>query len=272
MSRITDPHYLLAGQYQDAANLNARIELHRRFSVNTYGWHRWVFDHLDLPVRCRVLELGCGPADLWRENLGRIPVGWDVTLSDLSPGMVEQARANLARAADEGLAFHFEVIDAQSIPCAGAAFDAVIANHMLYHIPDRPRALAQIRRVLKPGGTLYAATVGETHLHELNELVRSVQPAAPAPETSAPLFGLENGAQQLAPWFAEIVRYDYHDALVVTEAGPLVAYVRSSQPWYELATDDEAMERFGSLLQQRITADGAIHITKSSGLFVGRAT
>ena len=84
MSRVTDQEYLLSEQYQDASNLNARIQLHRRFSVNKYGLPRWVFDQLDFSSTSRILELGCGPANLWRENLDRIPKGWDITLSDLS--------------------------------------------------------------------------------------------------------------------------------------------------------------------------------------------
>ena len=95
---------MLRQQYQTDANLTARIDLHRRFSANPYPWHRWVFDHLALPADARVLELGCGPADLWRENAGRIPAGWDITLTDFSEGMVAAAQRNLA---EIGRTFHF---------------------------------------------------------------------------------------------------------------------------------------------------------------------
>ena len=63
-----DQEYLKQ-EYRDATNLNARIRLHQRFSLNPYGWLRWVFDQLDLPSECRILELGCGPGNLWLENL-----------------------------------------------------------------------------------------------------------------------------------------------------------------------------------------------------------
>ncbi len=72
----------LRQQYQTAANLNARIDLRRRFSANPYPWHRWVFDQLALPADARILELGCGPADLWRENADRIPTGCDIQSSN----------------------------------------------------------------------------------------------------------------------------------------------------------------------------------------------
>jgi len=57
MSKITDPQYLKTEQYKDASNLNARIEIHRRFSTNTQGWFPWIFDMLEkLPQSARVLE------------------------------------------------------------------------------------------------------------------------------------------------------------------------------------------------------------------------
>ena len=83
MSKFTDQEYLRADQYRDASNLNARVELHRRFGTNPYGWYPWIFDMLKtLPEQARVLELGSGPGHMWKECIDRIPVGWSITLSD----------------------------------------------------------------------------------------------------------------------------------------------------------------------------------------------
>jgi ubiquinone/menaquinone biosynthesis C-methylase UbiE len=157
----SDPRYLLADQYRDAANLNARASLHGRFSTNPDPWHRWVFDQLALPPDGRILELGCGPGGLWRENLDRLPAGWHLTLTDFSPGMAEEAQRGLSAVRPD---IRVSVADARAIPYADSAFDAVVANHMLHHVPDRVRALDEIARVLAPGGTLYAATNGRRHL------------------------------------------------------------------------------------------------------------
>src|SRR5206468_935801 len=123
-----------------------------------------VFAQLALPSTARILEIGCGPGRLWVENAARIPPGWALTLSDFSPGMAQEARRNLQTVAQPA---RYLVCDAQALPFAAGHFDAVIANHMLYHVPDRARAFAAIRRVLRPGGTFYAATNGPAHLREL---------------------------------------------------------------------------------------------------------
>src|SRR6266545_1500464 len=226
MSKIADQTYLLNDQYRNATNLNARIQLHERFSTNTYGWHRWVFDQIKIAPRSRILELGCGPGRLWLQNIERIPADGEITLSDFSPGMLEETRRNLA---GSGRPFSFEVIDAQSIPFADASFDAVIANHMLYYVPDRAKALGEIRRVLRSGGYLYASTVGAAHLREMGELAEQFDPRLVPWVGARPTdsFRLENGAEQLAPYFAEVALHRYEDALIVTEAEPLVAFIAS---------------------------------------------
>lgn len=68
MSQYQDRAYLLNSQYKDTANFSARVRLHERFSINKYGWHRWVFDHFKSGEGSKVLELGCGPGLLWLSN------------------------------------------------------------------------------------------------------------------------------------------------------------------------------------------------------------
>src|SRR5205823_11502042 len=147
-------------QYANEANLEARIALHARFSTNP-GWAEWLFKREAPGPGARILDLGCGPATLWRANRARIDPSWSLTLADFSPGMIEAARRELGDGAV------YVVADAQELPFPAESFDAVVANHMLYHVADRPRAFAEIRRVLVAGGAFHASTVGRGHLGEL---------------------------------------------------------------------------------------------------------
>ena len=263
MPHPTDQTYLLTDQYWNAENLYARIRLHKRFSLNKYGWSRWVFDQITAPPESNILELGCGPAILWQQNLDRLPEQWHITLSDFSPGMLQEAQQRLH---DAGRPFTFQIIDAQSIPYDDASFDIVIANHMLYHVPDLARALVEIRRVLRPAGRLYASTIGEMHMQEVDELIRHVVPGTGRWGIRVKAsFTLEKGRELLSPYFSHITLKRYEDALVVTEAEPLIAYVLSGAAKAVLTGD--RLSAFSSLVEQELAAHGAIRISKESGLF-----
>lgn len=260
MSRMRDQQYLVDEQYRDASNLNARGDVHARFSTNKYPWFLWVFDHLRLPEQARVLEVGSGPGTLWLDNARRIPAGWEVTLSDLSPGMLDEARRNLH---DIGRPFDYAVVDAQAIPFPDGSFDASIANHMLYHAPDPRLTLAEVRRALQPGGRFYAATNGPAHLRELNEFLPG--PAADLPYGGEYSFGLDNGRDLLASPFAHVTLHRRDDALAVTEVAPVVAFILSSPK--ELGLDDEGRAEVAARVERELATRGVIRLTKDTGLF-----
>lgn len=264
MNEYRDQAYLLNSQYKDGTNFGARVELSKRFSVNRYGLHRWIFDHFHFAEGSKILELGCGLGLLWLSNRERIPPGWQITLTDFSPGMLQEARGRLGEER-----FHYAVADAQSLPWEAASFDVVIANHMLYHIPDLPRALGEIQRVLKPGGCLFASTIGRGHMRELRELAWKYWPDRPWKGVSAGFsFLLENGQEILAPFFPQITLARYVDALEVTEAEPLAAYAFSGTLGSLIPA--EARASFTDLIRQELAARGSIHITKNTGLFEAR--
>ncbi len=262
MSKIADQQYLKNEQYKDASNLNARIELHKRFSTNPYGWMPWVFDNFleRIPPQAKILELGCGPATIWRENIARTPAGWTITLSDLSDGMLDTAWRNLVVT---GRNFKFEQMDAQSIPYADASFDVVIANHLLYHVPDRPKAIAEISRVLQPGGQLLATTVGERQMVEINEWCQQHAGTLLFPVMP---FTLENGLAQLQPYFTKIEIRRYEDSLHITELEPLMAYIRSTSRIS--AFSESALAELRSELARELKSKGVLVVMKDAGFFV----
>jgi ubiquinone/menaquinone biosynthesis C-methylase UbiE len=154
----------LREQYAIDENLRARIALHAAFSLNPH-WAVWLFEREAPGPGARILDRGCGPATFWRTNREWVDPTWSLTLADFSPGMIEAARRELGERAV------YVVADAQELPFPADSFGAVLANHMLYHVPDRSRAFREIRRVLVSGGAFHASTVGRGHLAELEALV-----------------------------------------------------------------------------------------------------
>ncbi len=258
-----DSTRILREQYRDGSNLSARIRLHRRFSTNPYGMLRWIFDRIKIPETARVLELGCGTGALW-QSAANVPSRWRIILTDMSFGMVRETRANLARIDHS---FTFMQADAQALPFHNASFDAVIANYMLYHVPEIPRALAEIRRVLEPSGFCYAATIGLAHMREMNELAARFF-SIPRMTDSAERFGLESGEAYMRRSFSGVKLERYPDSLVATEVEPLMDYICSMRAVAFVTTQQVADLR--QHLESELAAHGEFRISKDSGMFIAQ--
>ena len=274
MSKFQNTDYLKTQQYAHSGNLAARIRLHEQFSTNTESVQRWQFDRLlrIAPADARILEVGAGRGDLWKQNAERIPSGWQLTLSDLSAGMLEDCQRHLGD--NPAQRFSFEVIDIQQIPYPEQTFDVVIANYMLYHVPDLPQALSEIRRVLKPGGVLFAMTNGENHLVDLEQLVDRFNDKAGSDFGLMGVrfaFTLQNGADHLRPYFTDIQREDFESSLHITQLQPLLNYIVSSLDSLEMMEQPNAQALIAEL-RHRFDTDGAIDIRKETGLFTARRT
>jgi ubiquinone/menaquinone biosynthesis C-methylase UbiE len=178
-----DPE-LVRREYATADGLAARIALwERRSGPQPLDV---AFDEVMRGEPRRALEVGCGQG-AFAERLAR--AGVDVIAVDQSEGMVDLTRA---RGIDA------RVADVQALPFADGEFDVAVANFMLYHVPDLDRALAELARVVRPGGRLVAATNGVGQLAELWELVgRDLS-------DRWTLFMRETGEQFLAPHFARV--------------------------------------------------------------------
>jgi SAM-dependent methyltransferase len=165
--------------------------------------------------------------------------------------------------------------DATALPFADGAFDLVFANHMLYHVPDadRPRAIAEIRRVLAPRGALLAATNGRDHMRELIDLVQQVGgrdalDSVAGSGSSAGGFLLEDAATQLGPYFDDVSLERYDSGLEVDEVEPLVDYALSVGSWAKALAGRE--QAFRNVIAERIATEGMVRIRKDVGVAVAR--
>ncbi len=207
MTRLDDPA-LVAREYADDARLRRRAAAFTGVSTATDARALVVDAVADLRPS-RVLEVGCG----WGELATWITrsTGADVVAIDSSPHMVELARQAGVDA---------RIGDVQQLPFDDGAFDCAVAAWMLYHVPDLDRGIAELARVLRPGGRLVAVTNSILHLHELRQLVGS------GPSTIT--FSRESGEALLDVQFGNVRREDIDGELEFATHAEVEEYVHAS--------------------------------------------
>ena len=260
---LTGMENSLKAQYRNSTNISARIRLHRLFSSNKQGWFPWIYEQCQITEGMKILELGCGNGRLWIENKAKLPADCEIILSDMSEGLIRDVRREQSLQDDR---FSFAAFDCHAIPYEDASFDLVIANHVLFYCKDVDRVCSEVGRVLKPGGRFVCGTYGVAHMQEVSRLVTQFDDRITlSGENLYEHFGKENGAQALAPYFAEVDWQQYEDALIVTQAEPLIEYVLSchgNQNQYIL----EKYNKFRKYVEGQIR--NGYTITKDAGIFI----
>jgi ubiquinone/menaquinone biosynthesis C-methylase UbiE len=250
-------------QYSSSDKLAARARLYQHSEVTDTPWFPWVARQLGLAEGDSVLDVGCGPAWFWAASADVLPDRLSLTLADKSPGMVGEAleRCRTLR--------HWSVdareADASALPFADASFDAVVAMHMLYHVPDARQAIAEMHRVLKPGGLLAVTTNGERNLKELYALTTAFG-AAPV-EPVAAIFGFDHAERLMREVFGNVSVARQPAHLRVTD--PEVVFLAlTSYPPGDGASDDQLAAFRAQIETAFAHGDGVLEVEKQSGLFL----
>jgi SAM-dependent methyltransferase len=202
----------------------------------------------DLPRDGRVLDAGCGPGQY---------------LPPLRARVREVVALDIAHVRGP------EVVgDVQALPFPDDSFDAVLAMHMLYHVPDIPVAVAELRRVLRADGVLYALTNSERAQWELLELVRRNGGDAAG-------FSNESGGQLLATAFDAVELVEFTDTqLVVRDAECVVDELQRLRYALEPSLVDAPWDAFVVACRRDaqvvIDQEGAFRMGERHGLFTCR--
>jgi SAM-dependent methyltransferase len=203
--RIDDPA-AVARQYATEEKLEARRSLY----TNAEGP-----DPRELALAAvagcaprRVLEVGGGPGELAARI--ELELGCDVVMVDISPRMVELA---VERGVDA------QVGDILHLPFEDGSFDCAVAAWMLFHVPDIDVGLAELARVLRPGGRLVAVTNAEHHMHELRAIAGNA--------AWARVFTRENGAELIGRHFGRVERRDADGWVTIDDHETVLGFVAS---------------------------------------------
>ncbi|GLY96246.1 class I SAM-dependent methyltransferase [Actinoplanes sp. NBRC 103695] len=213
--------------YEDPALLRDR---QRTYAVplSGKGFVEWVLDHIELGAVRDVLDAGAGVGRFAlpvAHRLAGTPAR--VVATDLFGGMLETIAE---AAAEQGLPVETQVADIQALPFGADGFDLVLANHVLYHLPDIDRGVRELARVTRPSGTLVATTnaddipvaVIDLHRAALERIGFAAEPEEPS------TFSLRNGERVLRRAYHDVRLHTFRDHQVFPDAAALVSAYRTT--------------------------------------------
>lgn len=254
----TDASLLAEQAYADDRHLAARQSL--------YHYQRPVFDLPQNVIQLLadrsglVVDAGCGNGrylDRLRSETELRVLGVDISstiLADVSPAVV--------------------CADASRLPLADDAAEAVLAMHMLYHLPDIVAGIEELARVTRPGGLLIASTNVEDDKHELDELWATATgevldvSEGPRRVKLSETFSLDAGAELIDTMFGQIHVTELKGVIEVDCPDPILAHLQSYESWAQQVgvPFDAVMERVHQRLNRKIERDGFFEVTTRQGI------
>jgi SAM-dependent methyltransferase len=263
---LTDKTYLTQVQYRSERNLAARQSVYA-YQVPKIKLAPAVLDLAGLTGTETVADIGCGNG-MYLAELTRRGHAGRMLGADLSPGMLSAARL---RAAEAGLLAG----DATALPLRDGVADVTLAPHMLYHVPDRPAAVRELRRITRPGGQLLVILNDAAHLAELGAVVDAAAVAAGLPERAVGdeyrtylALTLKRGAELLSGVFGTVARHDFAGELLFPDVQPVAAYVASMRTTQ--AMPDPAAFVAAVVARIPFGSDGLFRVTTRCGLLICR--
>ena len=240
----------LAEQYSDATKLKIRQETHRLYTERRISFLEWVTERLDIRPGMTVVDVGCGRGiyhPLFKRRGARV-IGVDRSL-----GMLEESPDGCLGV----------VGDAQALPLPDAICDRAACNHVLYHVPDQPLAMKELRRIVRQGGRVVMATNGARNNERMYEVARLAAADLGRTEMfprSSP-FRLED-AERVRAVFPNVRVQIFENAFRFPEAEPALRY------WRSMRDDPELEAAMRPRIDEIIRVEGSFRVPLVAGCFV----
>lgn len=260
-----DDQKYLRRQYKTQDNLNVRLRTHQLYGEPQIDFAEWVLEQINWQGDESVVDVGCGSGIYAKPVQARAA---HYVAGDLSLGMLQKMeQPGLERVN----------LNAQALPLAANGADVILANHMLYHVPDQNAAVQEFARVLRPRGYLLVATNSRGTMSELEMLSRRALALLGIDESAdirPPIsFTLESGVELLEQHFTHVERYDLPGTLVFPNPEPVIAYLASSRERFEDRLPRElswanVVAALDQVLSAHIAEQGEFRVNKLTGVFI----
>ena len=210
----------------------------------------------------KVLELGCGDGSMWLSNYDKLPKNIEITLSDISIGMLKDIDDKLKN----DKRFKFKKIDALDIKEESNYYDIVIANHVLFYLDDIDTCLIGIKKILKEDGIFVSSTYSKEHMKEINNLVKEFDERIELSKNKLyEVYGKENGKSILSKQFNDIKWIAYEDELLISDPNMLIRYILSCHGNQNRYIVDKFKD-FKSFVLKK--CQNNFKVTKDAGIFI----
>ncbi|MFF4353317.1 class I SAM-dependent methyltransferase [Streptomyces sp. NPDC001530] len=260
---VTDRNRLAGSAYNGDRDLAARQAL-----------YQWQTPRYDLPgivaeklggVHGRVVDVGCGNGK-FTQRLREDRPDLALLALDIAPGILAGVPGPVA------------VADAPRLPLATGSVDAVLAMHMLYHVPDIAHALRELSRVVTRDGLALASTNSARDKAELDDLWQRAAGdvlgtgRGPARISLSARFSLEKAPAFLGEEFGQVETIELPGTITVRDPEPVIAHMASYRAWADQhdVPFDATIERARVILGDHIARNGAFEINSKGGILVCR--
>jgi SAM-dependent methyltransferase len=267
---VTGRRMLTGSAYADDRHIRSRMSIYAY--AQTAANPGWRTSDIPWDGTQIVADVGCGNGFDLRQIVPQGRCRHAIGL-DLSAGMLR----SLADLRQSGRLSVVQA-DAQHLPLPDQSVDVAMAMHMLYHVPDVPAAIRELRRITKPGGTVLASTNSPAHLAEMTTLLNAAvsrQLAGPARKQPADSFTTQTGTALLSREFSSVTLRTLDVPLVIPSAEPVITYLDSlREPTLALVGDpldfDAVLQDIAADVEEVIQAEGSFRATTHMGVFICR--
>ena len=161
----------------------------------------------------------------------------------------------------------FEVADIENLQYEDNTFDLVMAHHVIYHASDKDKAISELKRVTKPGGTISITSNSEKHMlnvytisHDIDNnysMVRNIDG-----------FTEEDADKILPSHFENYQKEIYEDLLKVTDSDFMLEYIKSTTEPRKMDLKESFYDEWAKIVKDEVDEKGFFGILKRSPNFI----
>lgn len=253
-------------------DLLKRIDIHSQFGSRDID--AWMLEVLKLQPGMEILDIGCGAGKQCFSFYSALNGQARILGTDVSSSLLDAARVESKK---RGTSVAFALLDFnRSFELASDRFDLISACFAIYYAQDIPFTLAEMHRVLKPGGRLFTTGPMPSNKQLFYDIIReaSGKEIPPMPGSSRYASAIYSTMQSL---FAQTEQHIFENPLRFNSVEPFMTYTRASlsedrRLWNSLFTTHEEFEvlmtKISVTAQARLEREGELVMTKVVGGFI----